>query len=73
MKRLDDLNLGELRIMWRRRREAARSMRSRLRTEGMTRPLRSPEERAWLDGRGERSPFVEVEARRGPPADSLRS
>jgi len=62
---LDDVDLARLRRMWRQRRDAAGPMRSRIRTDGMTRPPRSPEEREWLEGRGERSPFVEVEA---PPA-----
>jgi hypothetical protein len=33
----------------------------RIDPRGMTRPTRSPEERAWLEQRGEASVFVEVE------------
>lgn len=66
MKLLDlELDLSELRIMWRRRREAASPMRNRIEPRGMTRPARSPEERAWLEERGETSPFSEVGSRQG--------
>ena len=61
MRPLDDFDLSELRSMWQRRRQAAGPIRSRVRPEGMTRPTRSPEEWAWLQQRGEYSPFVEVE------------
>jgi len=54
-------DLTELRAMWQRRRAAAESMRRRTNPTGMTRPARSPEERAWLAARGETSVFIEVE------------
>jgi hypothetical protein len=55
------IDLSELRMMWERRRAAAEPMRRRIDPRGMTRPARSPEERAWLAQRGETSVFVEVE------------
>lgn len=61
MKSVDEIDLSELRGMWRRRREAAAAMRRRVDPRGMTRPPRAPEEREWLRERGERSVFVEVE------------
>jgi hypothetical protein len=58
---LEDLNLTDLREMWRRRRAAAEAVRRRIDTTGMTRPARSPEEREWLAERGLESVFIEVE------------
>lgn len=58
---LEDLDLTELREMWRRRRAAAEAVRRRIDPTGMTRPARSPEERAWLEERGLQSVFIEVE------------
>jgi hypothetical protein len=59
---LANVDLTELRAMWERRRAAAAAMRRRIDPRGMTRPARSPEERAWLEQRGEVSVFVEVES-----------
>jgi len=58
-------DLAILRRMWERRRAAAEPMRRRIDTRGMTRPPRSPEERAWLEEHGGTGPFVEVQ----PDAD----
>jgi hypothetical protein len=58
---LPAIDLTELRALWQRRRAAAEPMRRRIDPRGMTRPARSPEERAWLQERGEVSMFVEVE------------
>lgn len=54
-----DKDLATLREIWRRRRAAAKAVRSRMDTRGMTRPPRSPEERAWLRQRGEAEVFIE--------------
>lgn len=60
-RRIDDLDLSELRAMWRRRRKAAERVRRRIDPTGMTRPARSPEEREWLRNMGRESVFVEIE------------
>jgi hypothetical protein len=54
-------DLAALRRMWERRRAAAESMRRRIDPRGMTRPPRSPEERAWLEAHGGTGPFVEIQ------------
>jgi hypothetical protein len=54
-------DLAALRETWRRRRAAAKAVRNRIDPRGMTRPARSPEERAWLRQRGVEEPFTEVE------------
>lgn len=54
----NELDLTELRRTWDARREALRGLLRRVDPRGMTRPARDPEERAWIDERGE-SPFVE--------------
>ncbi|MGH7663405.1 MAG: hypothetical protein ACRENI_03790 [Gemmatimonadaceae bacterium] len=56
----EDWDFSELEKMWKARREAARPMLRRIDPRGMTRPARDPEERAWLDARGE-GVFVETE------------
>jgi hypothetical protein len=55
-----DEDLAALRKTWRRRRAAAEAVRRRVDTRGMTRPPRSPEERAWLRERGMDEAFTEV-------------
>jgi len=55
------IDLSELRAMWQRRRDAAEAMRRLIDPRRMTRPARSPEERAWLAARGKTSVFIEVE------------
>lgn len=64
---IDDIDLRELRAMWRRRRSAAERVRKRIDPMGMTRPARSPEEREWLRAKGEEGVFVEVERPDGKP------
>ena len=64
---IDDIDLRELRAMWRRRRRAAEHVRKRIDPTGMTRPARSPEEHEWLREKGEESVFVEVERSDGNP------
>ncbi len=61
-------DLAALRRMWERRRSAAEPMRRRIDTRGMTRPPRSPEERAWLEEHGGMGPFVEVPPEHGETA-----
>lgn len=58
---LEEIDLSELRSLWRRRRRAADRVRKRIDPTGMTRPARSPEEREWLRERGEADVFIEVE------------
>jgi hypothetical protein len=55
-----DKDLATPRETWRRRRAAAQAVRSRIHTQGMTRPPRSPEERAWLRQRMMDQAFTEV-------------
>jgi hypothetical protein len=55
------IDVTERRRMWRGRQAAAETVRRRIDPTGMTRPARSPEERAWLEERGMQSVFVEVE------------
>jgi hypothetical protein len=52
------IDLTALRIIWEERRAAAAVVRRRLVLKGLRRPSRDPDERAWLDERGE-SVFVE--------------
>jgi hypothetical protein len=47
------LDLRELRRVWTARRVAVRAILVRLDFRGLTRPARDPDERAWLDSRGE--------------------
>lgn len=54
-------DLSALRRTWDQRRANAAEVMRRIDPRGMTRPARSPEERAWLEARGG-SPFVEDEA-----------
>lgn len=54
-------DLNELRRTWQERRVRAVELMRRIDFRGMTRPARSPEERAWLEARGG-SPFIEDEA-----------
>jgi hypothetical protein len=54
-------DLSELRRIWDERRARAVELMRRIDFRGMTRPARSPEERAWLEARGG-SPFIEDEA-----------
>jgi len=61
-------DLAALRRMWQRRRAAAEAMRRRIDPRGMTRPPRSPEERAWLEQHGGTGPFVEVQPETGEAA-----
>ena len=56
----ESLDLTALRRMWETRRAAVASIRRRLSLRGLRRPARDPEERAWLDERGE-CLFVEDE------------
>ena len=60
-------DIPDLELVWRER--AARVRRSLARTSpaGMTRPPRDPDERAYLEGRGERGPFREASPRRAGP------
>jgi hypothetical protein len=64
-----DEDLAALRETWRRRRAAAKAVRRRIDTRGMTRPPRSPEERAWLRQRGEEQAFIEVRETEGDHKD----
>ena len=58
---IEQLDLTELRKMWQRRALAAEAVRRRMDPTGMTRPARSPEERAWLRETGQESVFIEIE------------
>jgi len=60
MSASEELDLTELRAMWQQRREAMRRILRRIDPRGMKRPARDPEERAWLEKRGE-AWFVEDE------------
>lgn len=53
--------LDALRRAWEERRGRLQVILSRFDVTGMTRPARDPEERAWLEQRGETGPFVESE------------
>lgn len=56
----EPLDLTDLRRMWASRRDAFESLRQRLSWRGLRHPARDPEEREWLDERGE-TLFVEDE------------
>ncbi|CAA9360016.1 MAG: hypothetical protein AVDCRST_MAG89-3678 [uncultured Gemmatimonadetes bacterium] len=58
---IDDIDLSEFRAMWARSREATAAFRARTNPEGMTRPPRDPDERAFLEERGMLGPFVEMD------------
>jgi len=58
---VDRLDLGGLRAMWARRREAAAPLRARTDPSEMTRPPRDPDEREFLRARGGGGPFSEEE------------
>lgn len=55
----NDLDLTTLRRTWNARREALRAILRRIDPRGMTRPAREPEERAWLEERGQAGAFIE--------------
>lgn len=59
------MDFGALEALWVERARRVAAMRRRADPEGMTRPPRDPDERAWLAERGRLGPFVEVE----PPND----
>lgn len=56
----ESLDLTALRRMWASRRDAAETVGRRLTLRGLRHPARDPEERLWLDERGE-ALFVEDE------------
>ena len=58
----DEIDLTELREMWRRSAAAVERIRRRADPSGMTTPARDPEEAAFLRETGQEGPFVEVEA-----------
>jgi hypothetical protein len=55
-------DFGSLEALWRERARRVAAARGRANPEGMTRPPRDPDERAWLAERGRLGPFVEAEA-----------
>lgn len=57
----DPWNLTELRQVWACRREAVRVAKKTIDISNMTRRLRDPVERAWLEARGLQGPFRETE------------
>ena len=61
MPSIRDIDLSELREMWKRRAAAVEEVRRRSDPTGMTRPARDPEEAAFLRETGQESPFVEVD------------
>lgn len=62
MPSIRDVDISELRAMWRRRGAAVEEVRRRTDPTGMTRPARDPEEAAFLRETGQEGPFVEVDA-----------
>lgn len=48
-----------LEVEWAERYERVRAINARLDPRGMTRPVRDPDERAFLAARGQLGPFVE--------------
>jgi hypothetical protein len=56
-----DIDISELRAMWRKRAAAVEEVRRRADPTGMTRPARDPEEAAFLRETGQEGPFTEVE------------
>lgn len=58
-----DLALAPLRRVWDEQRARLQVILRRFDTSGMTRPARDPDERAWLEERGQQGgPFIEDEA-----------
>ncbi len=53
MKAPDTIDLTDLRTRWDEQRTRMRTILARIESRGLTRPARDPEERAWLDARGE--------------------
>ena len=53
------LDFGNLEALWAERAQRVAAILRRANPEGMTRPPRDPEERAWLEERGRLGPFVE--------------
>ncbi|HEX2205877.1 MAG TPA: hypothetical protein VHG91_21360 [Longimicrobium sp.] len=58
---IDDIDLSAFRAVWECRRRAAAAVRMRTDPEGMTRPARDPDERAFLREIGDEGPFREVD------------
>jgi hypothetical protein len=58
----NEIDLSELRAMWRRSAAAVERIRRRADPSGMTTPARDPEEAAFLRETGQEGPFVEIEA-----------
>jgi hypothetical protein len=54
-------DLSELEETWARRRARMASLAGRVDRTGMTRPRRNPEEKAWLEARGELPPTIEID------------
>lgn len=54
------MDFGDLEVLWIERARRVADFRRRVNPEGMTRPPRDPEERAWLAERGLLGPFREV-------------
>ena len=67
---IDEIDLTELRRMWRRREARSADVRARTDPRGMTRPARDPDERAFLRSIGGEGPFTEVEM---PGLDAWRA
>jgi hypothetical protein len=61
MPSIRDIDISELRAMWRRRAAAVEEVRRRADPAGMTRPARDPAEAAFLRETGQEGPFTEVE------------
>ncbi len=59
---IDDVDLSELRAIWKQRRENAAAYRARVDWTGATRPPRDPDEREFLRSRGAERPFIEVDS-----------
>lgn len=53
-------DLGQLEETWARRRARLDRIARRVDRRGMTRPRRNPDERAWLEERGELPPTKEI-------------
>jgi hypothetical protein len=66
------LDLSALRAVWEARRSAARAIRQRIALDGLRRPARDPDERAWLAERGEVSFVEDEEAGRAARANYQR-
>lgn len=59
------VDYGALEALWVERARRVAALRRRADPEGMTRPPRDPDERAWLAERGRLGPFVEAELPKG--------